>query len=95
MDEDAAIDETLELLNRLKRGDRVGLLPNDFLPALTEHNDAYKEIFCSIEKTGALAWSLSGSGSAAFAIFKDTCEAQKSKQKLSSCRLIDRIMIFA
>jgi len=95
MDEGAAIDETLELLNRLKRGDRVGLLPNDFLPALAEHSNAYEEIFRSVENTGALAWGLSGSGSAAFAIFKGSCEAQRSKQKLSSCRLIDRIMVFA
>ncbi len=95
MDEGAAIDETLELLNRLKRGDRVGLLPNDFLPALAEHSNAYEEIFRSVENTGALAWGLSGSGSAAFAIFEGSCEAQRSKQKLSSCRLIDRIMVFA
>jgi 4-diphosphocytidyl-2-C-methyl-D-erythritol kinase len=95
MDEGAAIDETLELLNRLKRGDRVGLLPNDFLPALAEHSNAYEEIFRSVENTGALAWGLSGSGSAAFAIFEGSCEAQRSKQKLSSCGLIDRIMAFA
>ncbi len=95
MDEGAAIDETLELLNRLKRGDRVGLLPNDFLPALAEHSNAYEEIFRSVENTGALAWGLSGSGSAAFAIFEGSCEAQRSKQKLSSCRLIDCIMVFA
>jgi 4-diphosphocytidyl-2-C-methyl-D-erythritol kinase len=95
MDEGAAIDETLELLNRLRKGDRVGLLPNDFLPALAEHSNAYKEVFRSVENTGALAWGLSGSGSAAFAIFEDSYEAQRSKQKLSSCSLIDRIMVFA
>ena len=95
MDEGAAIDETLELLSRLKRGDRVGLLPNDFLPALAEHSNAYEEIFRSVENTGALAWGLSGSGSAAFAIFEGSCEAQRSKQKLSSCRLIDCMMVFA
>lgn len=50
-------------------GKKVGLLPNDFLRVLIKDHPKYNELFSMFEREGALAWGLTGSGSAAFAVF--------------------------
>ena len=49
-------------------GRKVGLLPNDFLKVLIKKHPKYLELFRMFEKSGADAWGVSGSGSAAFAV---------------------------
>ena len=49
-------------------GKKVGLLPNDFLKVLIKDNPKYNELFSMFEHEGAVAWGLTGSGSAAFAV---------------------------
>ncbi|HCL79777.1 MAG TPA: 4-diphosphocytidyl-2C-methyl-D-erythritol kinase [Synergistaceae bacterium] len=53
----------------LAKGERVGLLPNDFLPFLGACHREYAHLFPVMEEAGALGWGLSGSGSAAFGLF--------------------------
>ena len=52
-------------------GKKVGLLPNDFVKVLITQHPKYKELFSMFDKAGADAWGVSGSGSAAFAVFKE------------------------
>lgn len=49
-------------------GRKVGLLPNDFLKVLLKEHPKYNELFRMFERSGADAWGVSGSGSAAFAV---------------------------
>ncbi|MBQ7544576.1 MAG: 4-diphosphocytidyl-2C-methyl-D-erythritol kinase [Synergistaceae bacterium] len=49
-------------------GRKVGLLPNDFLKVLLKKHPKYNELFKMFDKAGAVAWGVSGSGSAAFAV---------------------------
>ena len=49
-------------------GKKVGLLPNDFLKFLIKDNPKYNELFSLFEHEGAVAWGLTGSGSAVFAV---------------------------
>ena len=53
-------------------GRKVGLLPNDFLKVLIKTHPKYNELFKIFESAGAGAWGLTGSGSAAFAVFKES-----------------------
>ena len=54
-------------------GRRVGLLPNDFLKVLIKKHPKYNDLFKIFENCGAAdAWGVTGSGSAAFAILKDS-----------------------
>ncbi|MBQ7592844.1 MAG: 4-diphosphocytidyl-2C-methyl-D-erythritol kinase [Synergistaceae bacterium] len=53
-------------------GKRVGLLPNDFLKVLIPKHPKYNELFSMFDKGGADAWGVSGSGSAAFAVLKES-----------------------
>ncbi len=50
-------------------GKKVGMLPNDFSKVLLKQHPKYNEIFSLFEKAGANAWSITGSGSAAFGVF--------------------------
>ena len=47
----------------------AGLLPNDFMPSLVGEHPRYEELFTLFEAAGALAWGVTGSGGAAFALF--------------------------
>jgi 4-diphosphocytidyl-2-C-methyl-D-erythritol kinase len=69
--------EALEILDKLRKKDKVGLLPNDFLgPLLSEHME-YETAFTAADRAGALAWGLCGSGSAVFAVCKDDTSSDK------------------
>ncbi|MBQ9419927.1 MAG: 4-diphosphocytidyl-2C-methyl-D-erythritol kinase [Synergistaceae bacterium] len=53
-------------------GKKVGLLPNDFLKVLIKEHPKYNELFTMFENSGAYAWGVTGSGSAAFGVFNST-----------------------
>ena len=48
--------------------ERVGFLPNDFAPALMEKFPGYLDLFDMFDKSGHIAWGITGSGGAAFAL---------------------------
>jgi 4-diphosphocytidyl-2-C-methyl-D-erythritol kinase len=64
-----AREEASFFLNSLKRGERVGMLPNDFV-LCAGHESEYAALRKIADDAGALAWGLCGSGAAFFAIFK-------------------------
>jgi 4-diphosphocytidyl-2-C-methyl-D-erythritol kinase len=66
--EKEARDEAISVLDVLKDGRRVGLLPNEFL-CCVGHEREYGELAALADRSGALAWGLCGSGSAYFALF--------------------------
>lgn len=61
--------ESDRLLEALSLGERVGLLPNDFCSALCVEHGEYEDFFSRMSGQGALGWGISGSGSAALALF--------------------------
>jgi 4-diphosphocytidyl-2-C-methyl-D-erythritol kinase len=70
LNEAAARAEADGLHRRLLAGERLGLLPNDFALTLLEDFPKYQELFQVFEQEeGAIAWGITGSGAAAFAIF--------------------------
>lgn len=64
-----AADEAEGILGALASGEKIGFLPNDFTPVLVKTNEEYKKYFSRFEDSGALAWGISGSGSALFALY--------------------------
>lgn len=62
--------EAMRLHEALGRGERVGLLPNDFAPPLLERFPDYRRLFDRFERLGCMAWGITGSGGAAFALFE-------------------------
>lgn len=64
-----AHDEALDILESLKKQERIGLLPNDFVPVLEATRPRYRLLLAAAEDGGALAWGISGSGSAFFCLF--------------------------
>lgn len=71
-----ARDEALDILRKLNRRQRVGLLPNDFEPVLVDQFPQYEMFFRASEASGALGYGITGSGSACFALF-DTSKDMK------------------
>ena len=68
LSESEARNEARALHRKLLTGERVGLLPNDFAPALMEKFPGYLELFDTFKKNGHIAWGITGSGGAAFAL---------------------------
>jgi 4-diphosphocytidyl-2-C-methyl-D-erythritol kinase len=68
-DEDSTRSEAMSVLNSLRRGERVGVLPNDFI-SCAGHEAPFEAICGLSDDAGALAWGLCGSGSAYFALFR-------------------------
>lgn len=91
MPEKNAIEEIETVLTSLAAGEKIGLLPNDFLTILLEKHDEYREIFALAEKAGALAWGVSGSGSAVFALFPAGESGNVCSEILTHTRGIERI----
>jgi len=67
--EKEAAEECDSILASLASGEKIGILPNDFTRVLVKAHEEYKQYFCRFEDSGALAWGISGSGSAAFALY--------------------------
>ncbi|MDR2780446.1 MAG: 4-diphosphocytidyl-2C-methyl-D-erythritol kinase [Synergistaceae bacterium] len=63
-----AREETVSVLGLLRRGERAGMLPNDFIHC-AGHDDKYAALRGAADIAGALAWGLCGSGGAFFALF--------------------------
>jgi 4-diphosphocytidyl-2-C-methyl-D-erythritol kinase len=76
--------EAVEILRKLRAGQAAGLLPNDFLEVVSKGRPEYFRAFETAESSGALAWGLSGSGSAFFMVFDD---GELSRRAIS---LLDR-----
>lgn len=71
-------EEISIILKNLNKGNKVGLLPNDFLTPLLEQYPEYYKAQNIAENSGAVAWGLSGSGSAFFALCKDSYSANNA-----------------
>ena len=65
-----ATEESLLTLRRLRAGERVGLLPNDFVPCMSQWESCYNSLYKALDDCGALAWGLCGSGSSCFGLFR-------------------------
>ncbi len=76
---DAPEEEALDILDKLRKKEFIGFLPNDFADlALNEHKE-YIDAFEAAEAGGSLAWGLCGSGSAFFALCGDKGSAKKTE----------------
>lgn len=71
LQEGDALKEAGEIISLLNAGRRYGCLPNDFHPVLVKEWPQYSCLFDFLEQTDALAWGITGSGSASFAIFEN------------------------
>ncbi|MBQ7264190.1 MAG: 4-diphosphocytidyl-2C-methyl-D-erythritol kinase [Synergistaceae bacterium] len=69
LDEASARDEAARILRALEAGERLGLLPNDFLATVGEMRPRYDELSALFGAAGHVAWGMTGSGSAAFSLF--------------------------
>jgi 4-diphosphocytidyl-2-C-methyl-D-erythritol kinase len=82
---DRAKEELEKIYSDLASSKFVGLLPNDFAPALIEENPLYEELFKIFYDIGALAWGITGSGASIFVMYSDN--------KLNSV-LFDKMLSF-
>ena len=85
--------ESRDLLSKLLKGEKAGLLPNDFLPILSSHHLEYATFFSDAESQGALAWGLCGSGSALFALFPDAESLFSLQRFLTDADWIEKIWV--
>lgn len=77
--------EAMAVINKLRSGQKPGLLPNDFLETYPDERRAdYGEAFDIFSGAGALAWGLCGSGSAVFALFGDGFDAEPVMKQIES-----------
>lgn len=65
-----SVIELKRVYGALRAGEKVGLLPNDFAPPLMDRFKGYQELFDLFEDWGCLGWGITGSGGAAFALFR-------------------------
>jgi 4-diphosphocytidyl-2-C-methyl-D-erythritol kinase len=65
----AARAEADRLCRKIRKKERIGLLPNDFSPLLMDKFPDYDKLFGVFDGGGAFAWGITGSGGAAFALF--------------------------
>ncbi|MDR1915091.1 MAG: hypothetical protein LBQ58_00755 [Synergistaceae bacterium] len=89
LDVDSSRLEALSVLNCLRNGEKVGLLPNDFITCMPEHKLCYNTLYEMFYACGSLAWGLCGSGSACFALFRRE-DAGKSVPALLETLLSER-----
>ncbi|EFC92369.1 4-diphosphocytidyl-2C-methyl-D-erythritolkinase [Dethiosulfovibrio peptidovorans DSM 11002] len=88
-----ARQEALSIVKGLSKGSKIGLLPNDFLKPLMVSHPEYRSIFDGIEKSGALAWGLSGSGSAVFALYRKGSLARGRLGHLYGLECVEKIIL--
>ena len=72
LDENGAKEEYERIYSLLASNKFVGLLPNDFAPGLIEENSMYEKFFEAFNDSGAIAWGITGSGAAIFALYSDS-----------------------
>ena len=85
-DERSAREEASAIIQGLSRGERMGLLPNDFTPVLVNQFPAYDVFFRAADLTGSPGYGITGSGSACFALFE---KPHLMKELYDSCRTWD------
>lgn len=73
-------DEAADMrkIEALARGERAGLLPNDFYEVSAAEHAEYAEAEKTAEASGARGWGLCGSGSAFFALYADAADAAQA-----------------
>ena len=81
LSDSAARIEAYALHKKLLAGEQIGFLPNDFAPALMEKFPDYLKIFDMFEKNGHIAWGITGSGGAAFALSLSDGEKEQYTMK--------------
>jgi 4-diphosphocytidyl-2-C-methyl-D-erythritol kinase len=64
-----SLAESRDVMDKLFKGMKVGLLPNDFIQCFKKQEKHYNDLYAAVESSGALAWGLCGSGSACFALY--------------------------
>lgn len=89
-----ASEESEGILAALAAKERIGLLPNDFLPGLFELHPEYEALFGILEESNALAWGLSGSGSAFFALFAKGKHFEELGTKIADAQGVERILFW-
>lgn len=77
----------------LAKEERVGLLPNDFLPFLGTCHPEYASLFSVAEAAGALGWGISGSGSAAFALFSQESPPLSAAVRMNEFGWVRKILV--
>lgn len=70
----------MRLIAALARGERAGLLPNDFYEVSASEHAEYAEAENMTESSGARGWGLCGSGSAFFGLYADSAEAAEAAE---------------
>ncbi|MGI6443167.1 MAG: hypothetical protein GXZ13_01030 [Synergistaceae bacterium] len=88
-----ANQEVSTILGRLKRGEKIGLLPNDFFEPILEEHQEYDRAQKIAEDSDALAWGLSGSGSAFFALYKNLHKTKLAQNKFKNEYWVKQINI--
>lgn len=88
-----AREQSRQLLDHLIAHQRVGLLPNDFLPIFFASRPEYATVFSRAESLGALGWGLCGSGSALFVLFSDTEALFSLQRSLAREEWIEKIWV--
>lgn len=83
------------LLEALRKKERIGLLPNDFLPVLLSGYPEYADFFGAFERHGASAWGLTGSGSSAFGLFYDRSGTGALFREMSKWSRVRKIFIWS
>jgi 4-diphosphocytidyl-2-C-methyl-D-erythritol kinase len=78
-----AREESRAVLRGLAGRKHIGLLPNDFLRCASEYTEHYGLLYNAVEKAGAIAWGLCGSGSSCFALFDEKDGADAISRLLS------------
>ena len=74
----------MRLVEALARGERAGLMPNDFYEVSAAEHAEYAAAEKTAETTGARGWGLCGSGSAFFALYAGAEEAAEAARAFES-----------
>ena len=74
----------MRLVAALARGERAGLMPNDFYEVSAAEHAEYAAAERTAETTGARGWGLCGSGSAFFALYAGAEEAAEAARAFES-----------
>jgi 4-diphosphocytidyl-2-C-methyl-D-erythritol kinase len=87
-----ALREAESITSSLAKGERVGLLPNDFTPVLFKTHPEYASLFKVAESAGSLAWGISGSGSALFCLFEKGREDKMVRTVFGNTGLVRKFL---
>ena len=92
-DEASYVSEAEQILSDLSENKRVGLLPNDFFDVLLPLYPEYRDALSVSEKSDALAWGLSGSGSSFFILSENKNTIKECLDNLGSRNWVKQTLI--